>query len=332
MHRSLVATPLHAQPRLRRWWRDPLYTTPRAAWTGTGQRQATEVLLKPQHPAYKPTHTPGVRRPTYQSGMWREVWLRGVRRRDYSQEIFKLKPSKDSAEFANLVDFVSHVSPCYPTETAGYAAELMSLLDGHHAVLDATLRRSAHSPLLCVLFTLPERRSNLTPTHRSSQKRPTAVACQHHGERELFQTTRQRMNAESNGAWPVLSRARRGRVDGNAPILCCCGLSPSPASVYPRRFDSHLKSLSLEPLTMSLTAAELVAAAKWDMQGAGAGADSDAQSRAAGSHHLITSVFSPLPLSRQAIAIAHVRAHRIRHPELQQEAPRREAEPLAAGT
>jgi protein SDA1 len=69
-------------------------------------------------------------------------------RRDSSQEIFKLKPSKDSAEFANLVDFVSHVSPCYPTETAGYAAELMALLDGHHAVLDANLRRSAPSPPL----------------------------------------------------------------------------------------------------------------------------------------------------------------------------------------
>jgi hypothetical protein len=109
----------------------------------------------------------------------RESCLRGARRRKSSQEIFKLRPSKDSAEFANLVDFVSHVSPCYPMETAGYAAELMSLLDGHHAVLDATLRRSAHSALLCLSFTLRERRSNQSPTHkRTAQERAAAVVWQ----------------------------------------------------------------------------------------------------------------------------------------------------------
>jgi hypothetical protein len=93
-----------------------------------------------------------------------------------AQEIFKLKPSKDSAEFANLIDFVSHVSPCYPTETAGYSAELMALLDTNHAVLDAALRRYAPlsrlSRLSLSLCALNPRRSwymevirEGTPTH-----------------------------------------------------------------------------------------------------------------------------------------------------------------------
>ena len=37
---------------------------------------------------------------------------------------------------------------CYPTETAGFAAELMALLDTHHAVLDAGLRQTLVKALI----------------------------------------------------------------------------------------------------------------------------------------------------------------------------------------
>jgi len=149
-------------------------------------------------------------------------------RRDSSQEIFKLKPSKDSAEFANLVDFVSHVSPCYPTETAGYAAELMALLDGHHAVLDANLRRSAPSPplSLSLFLTSPPELRSTGPQHTRGQHRyaplswvrSTTVNASCSGR--LGSEWMQRLN----GYWPLLSRTRRGRVDGVDFVL----LRPQP--------------------------------------------------------------------------------------------------------
>ena len=121
-------------------------------------------------------------------------------------EIFKMKPSKESREFSELVGFVSQARPpsafglccdachlppctfgalprsaearqvaapftgltlcsaccikislsvscgqvvgCYPKETAGFAAELMQLLDTHHAVLDAGLRQTLVKALI----------------------------------------------------------------------------------------------------------------------------------------------------------------------------------------
>lgn len=42
----------------------------------------------------------------------------------------------------------AQVVGCYPKETAGFAAELMQLLDTHHAVLDAGLRQTLVKALI----------------------------------------------------------------------------------------------------------------------------------------------------------------------------------------
>ena len=55
--------------------------------------------------------------------------------------MFNLKPSKDSEEFSELVTFVSQVCGLYPKHSAGFAEEIMGLLDKHHLVLDPALRK-----------------------------------------------------------------------------------------------------------------------------------------------------------------------------------------------
>ena len=50
--------------------------------------------------------------------------------------------------FALVVDFIAQVSACYPKDCAGFAAELMQLLDKHASVLDPMLRRSLVQSLI----------------------------------------------------------------------------------------------------------------------------------------------------------------------------------------
>ena len=40
------------------------------------------------------------------------------------------------------------MAACYPRETEGFAAEVMALLDAHHAVLDGSLRRALVQALI----------------------------------------------------------------------------------------------------------------------------------------------------------------------------------------
>ncbi|KAG2439494.1 hypothetical protein HXX76_004848 [Chlamydomonas incerta] len=63
-------------------------------------------------------------------------------------EIFKLKPSKDSREFGEVVMFMAQVSRAYPKTMAGFAAEVAGLLDTHHQELDSTLRRTLVGALI----------------------------------------------------------------------------------------------------------------------------------------------------------------------------------------
>ncbi|KAG2445219.1 hypothetical protein HYH02_008687 [Chlamydomonas schloesseri] len=63
-------------------------------------------------------------------------------------EIFKLKPSKDSREFGEVVMFMAQVSRAYPKTMAGFAGEVASLLDAHHQELDSTLRRTLVGALI----------------------------------------------------------------------------------------------------------------------------------------------------------------------------------------
>ncbi|DBB17096.1 TPA: hypothetical protein ACH3X3_014180 [Trebouxia sp. C0006] len=63
-------------------------------------------------------------------------------------DIFNLKPSKDSKEFADLVTFIAQVCTCYPEQTTGFAQEVMDLLDRHYAVLNSALRQSLVKSLI----------------------------------------------------------------------------------------------------------------------------------------------------------------------------------------
>ncbi|WIA17645.1 hypothetical protein OEZ85_014450 [Tetradesmus obliquus] len=63
-------------------------------------------------------------------------------------QLFQLKPSQDSKEFADCITFIAQVSKCYPTSTAGFAGELMCLLEEQQARLDAALRRSMVQALI----------------------------------------------------------------------------------------------------------------------------------------------------------------------------------------
>ncbi|EIE25800.1 SDA1-domain-containing protein [Coccomyxa subellipsoidea C-169] len=65
-----------------------------------------------------------------------------------SLDIFNLKPSKESREFADLVHFVAQVSQCYPKDTQGFTAEIIQLLETHYAVLDPALRRGLVKALI----------------------------------------------------------------------------------------------------------------------------------------------------------------------------------------
>ncbi|CAL8470003.1 g9545 [Coccomyxa elongata] len=76
-----------------------------------------------------------------------------------SLEIFNLKPSKESREFAELVHFIAQVSQCYPKDTQGFTAEVIQLLDTHYALLDPALRRGLVKALI-----LLRNKGQLTPT------------------------------------------------------------------------------------------------------------------------------------------------------------------------
>jgi protein SDA1 len=56
-------------------------------------------------------------------------------------QLFLLRPAQEGGEFGDLVGFIAQVCSCYPNFTAGFAAEVMDLLDKHHAVLDGALRQ-----------------------------------------------------------------------------------------------------------------------------------------------------------------------------------------------
>ena len=50
---------------------------------------------------------------------------------DSELEIFKLRPTKDSDRFTELVTFMSHVVPCYKSECVSFPIELLSLIENN---------------------------------------------------------------------------------------------------------------------------------------------------------------------------------------------------------
>eukprot|EP00242_Pyramimonas_sp_CCMP2087_P017803 CAMPEP_0198213366 /NCGR_PEP_ID=MMETSP1445-20131203/28822_1 /TAXON_ID=36898 /ORGANISM="Pyramimonas sp., Strain CCMP2087" /LENGTH=521 /DNA_ID=CAMNT_0043887993 /DNA_START=119 /DNA_END=1681 /DNA_ORIENTATION=- len=83
-------------------------------------------------------------------GGYKEEFLLQQRHYRALLEIFLLKPSKDSEEFADLVDFLSHVSGCYPEDSLTYADELIDLLEKNYAILDHNLRRALVQALILI--------------------------------------------------------------------------------------------------------------------------------------------------------------------------------------
>ncbi|GLC55364.1 hypothetical protein PLESTB_000976900 [Pleodorina starrii] len=63
-------------------------------------------------------------------------------------EIFKLRPSKESKEFGDLVMFMAQVSRAYPKTMTGFAGEVAALLDTHQSVLEPGLRRTLVGALI----------------------------------------------------------------------------------------------------------------------------------------------------------------------------------------
>lgn len=55
-------------------------------------------------------------------------------------DIFKLRPTKDSARFTELVTFMSHVSGCYPEDCKDLTKCVMELLEVHAAILHPDVR------------------------------------------------------------------------------------------------------------------------------------------------------------------------------------------------
>lgn len=69
-----------------------------------------------------------------------EEFLMQQRHFDSELEIFKMKPTKDSDRFTELVNFVCHVSACYKEETAHVPGALMALLEEHSTNLHPDVR------------------------------------------------------------------------------------------------------------------------------------------------------------------------------------------------
>jgi len=65
-------------------------------------------------------------------------------------EIFKLRPSKDSARFSELTNFISHVSVHYPEDCKEFPNQLLDLLEKHHPILSPNLRKTLVQALILV--------------------------------------------------------------------------------------------------------------------------------------------------------------------------------------
>ncbi|KAJ3192667.1 Severe Depolymerization of Actin [Irineochytrium annulatum] len=71
---------------------------------------------------------------------WRQ-WESGI-------QIFNFKPDEERLEFGELINFISHVVPCYPRETKGFPETLVDLLTQHHVILAPSLRKSMVQALI----------------------------------------------------------------------------------------------------------------------------------------------------------------------------------------
>jgi len=75
--------------------------------------------------------------------------FRMQKRHFYSEfDIFKLRPTKNSDRFIDLIDFMSHVAPSYKQECANLPTELLDLLENHASTLHPDVRAKLISSLI----------------------------------------------------------------------------------------------------------------------------------------------------------------------------------------
>ncbi|OQR98020.1 SDA1 family protein [Achlya hypogyna] len=79
---------------------------------------------------------------------YRDEFMMQFRHYESELAIFRLQPTKESEHFGALVSFLSHVATCYPAELATFPMDLISLLEKHANVLEATLRKTLVQSLI----------------------------------------------------------------------------------------------------------------------------------------------------------------------------------------
>jgi protein SDA1 len=71
---------------------------------------------------------------------YKEEFLMQKKHFDSELEIFKLRPTKDSDRFTELVTFMSHIAVCYKEECADLPTSIMELMETHANVLHPDVR------------------------------------------------------------------------------------------------------------------------------------------------------------------------------------------------
>jgi protein SDA1 len=71
---------------------------------------------------------------------YKDEFLMQKRHFDSELDIFKLRPTKESERFTELVTFMSHVAACYKEECVNLAPSIMELLETHATILHTDVR------------------------------------------------------------------------------------------------------------------------------------------------------------------------------------------------
>ncbi|KAL8778453.1 MAG: hypothetical protein Q9213_007407 [Squamulea squamosa] len=83
---------------------------------------------------------------------YREDFLGQYDQYESQRQIFMQAPASNTVagiiSFRDLIDFVSHVADCYPTETAKFPEDLIQLLNLHHEQLESELREKVVGSLV----------------------------------------------------------------------------------------------------------------------------------------------------------------------------------------
>eukprot|EP00842_Homolaphlyctis_polyrhiza_P007038 jgi/Hompol1/923/HPOL_002599-RA len=81
---------------------------------------------------------------------YKEEFLQQLRHFESTLSIFNLKPQDSiiSTEFADQILFLSHVSQCYPKETAEFPEKLIELLSKHYQIMSPDVRKTMVQALI----------------------------------------------------------------------------------------------------------------------------------------------------------------------------------------